>query len=147
MASIFVDNKASTSPPLRPKFSLGGQVCRYSSNPQIGSPADEDLDKNPGLILENHNGQPPSKLASAELIMSNPVSRSTPRSLNPELLMREFTQDEQGRIDSLGATDSPSACFQSQFAREVVQNSRRSSHSRTSARHHSYNFVQILACQ
>ena len=47
--------------------------------------------------------------------------RSTPRSLNPELLMREFTQDEQGRIDSLGATDSPSACFQSQFAREVVQ--------------------------
>ena len=39
MASILVENKASNSAqPLRPKFSLGGQVlCRYSSNPQIGS--------------------------------------------------------------------------------------------------------------
>ena len=56
------------------------------------------------------------------------MPRSTPaRSLNPELLMREFTQDEQGRIDSLGNQDSPSGCFQSQFAREVVQNTRRSS--------------------
>ena len=34
---------------------------------------------------------------------------------------------KKGRIDSLGATDSPSACFQSAFAREVVQNTRRSS--------------------
>ena len=37
-----------------------------------------------------------------------------------------FPQNK-GRIDSLGATDSPSACFQSAFAREVVQNTRRSS--------------------
>ena len=91
MASILVDPKVSTSPPVRPKFNLGGQVCRYSSNPQIGSSSQDQEDvKNPGLIL------PEDKLASAELIMSNPASRSTPRSLNPELLMREFTQDEQG---------------------------------------------------
>ena len=32
-----------------------------------------------------------------------------------------FGSLKKGRIDSLGATDSPSACFQSQFAREVVQ--------------------------
>ena len=32
-----------------------------------------------------------------------------------------FGSPKKGRIDSLGATDSPSACFQSQFAREVVQ--------------------------
>ena len=96
MASLIVDPKASTSPPVRPKFNLGGQVCRYSSNPQIGSSSSQDQEleggKNPGLIL------PEDKLASAELIMSNPASRSTPRSLNPELLMREFTQDEQGHI-------------------------------------------------
>ena len=92
MASFFLNPKASASPPVRPKFNLGGQVCRYSSNPQISSSNQdqEDGDKNPGLIL------PEDKLASAELIMSNPASRSTPRSLNPELLMREFTQDEQG---------------------------------------------------
>lgn len=118
MAAIF--DKPSTSalsPPLRPKFSLGGQVCRYSSNPQIGSLADEssaaDQDQQrQGLDQLDHQMMP----------------RSTPaRSLNPELLMREFTRDDQGRIDSMGANDSPSACFQSQFAREVVQNTRRSS--------------------
>jgi len=136
MASILVENKASNSAqPLRPKFSLGGQVlCRYSSNPQIGSdPQIQDTD--PGRrqqILEDNFDRKSADFdrKSAELLnMSNQSAsvRSTPRSLNPELLMREFTQDEQGRIDSLGATDSPSACFQSQFAREVVQNTRRSS--------------------
>ena len=96
-----------TFEPLKPKFNLGGQVSRYSSNPQIG------------LDLE----------AEEEVsIMSTPSRTSQNRhSLNPELLIREFTQDEQGRIDSLEAADSPSACFQSAFAREVVQNTRRSS--------------------
>ena len=86
-------------------------------------------DTNPGggqQILEDNFDRKSADFdrKSAELLnMSNQSAsvRSTPRSLNPELLMREFTQDEQGRIDSLGATDSPSACFQSQFAREVVQ--------------------------
>lgn len=40
-------------------------------------------------------------------------------SLNSEVLLREFTHDEQ-------ATDSPSAGFKSSFAREVVQNVRKS---------------------
>ena len=56
--------------------------------------------------------------------------------------MREFTQDEQGRIDSLGATDSPSACFQSQFAREVVRNTRQSSS--TVVQDHSHNHHSVV---
>ena len=39
---------------------------------------------------------------------------------NPEVLMREFTRDEQA------TTISPSSMFKSSFAREVVQNVRRS---------------------
>ena len=39
---------------------------------------------------------------------------------NPEVLMREFTRDEQS------TTISPSSMFKSSFAREVVQNVRRS---------------------
>lgn len=112
MAAIF-DKPSTSSPPLRPKFSLGGQVCRYSSNPQIGGLASGETD------------QPELDQSPAAVQM---MPRSTPaRSLNPELLMREFTRDDQGRIDSMGVNDSPSACFQSQFAREVVQNTRRSS--------------------
>lgn len=103
--------KSVDSPKIKPRFSLGGQVSRYSSNPQIGGESFE-------AVIE------PEFPAS---VMSAAGAGATPTSLNPELLMREFTQDEQGRIASLGATDSPSACFQSQFAREVVQNTRRSS--------------------
>ena len=44
------------------------------------------------------------------------------KSLNPELLMREFTADEDGRLDSLN--ESPSSGFKSSFAREVCQNVR-----------------------
>ena len=94
---------AEISPPVRPKFTLGGQVSRYSSNPQILTSSNSDVAQD-----------------------DQPMSKNN-RSLNPELLMREFTQDDQGRIDSFGATDSPSACFQSAFAREVVQNTRKSS--------------------
>ena len=94
---------AEISPPVRPKFTLGGQVSRYSSNPQILTSSNSDVAQE-----------------------DQPMSRNN-KSLNPELLMREFTQDDQGRIDSFGATDSPSACFQSAFAREVVQNTRKSS--------------------
>ena len=104
-----------TAHPLRPKFNLGGQVSRYSSNPQIGNLSVEEEES------ENHfNVMSSSRTGSASL-------HNNSRSLNPELLIREFTQDEQGRLDSLEATDSPSACFQSAFAREVVQNTRRSS--------------------
>jgi hypothetical protein len=39
---------------------------------------------------------------------------------NPELLLREFTHDEQA------TTTSPSSMFKSSFAKEVVQNVRRS---------------------
>ena len=49
---------------------------------------------------------------------------------------------KKGRIDSLGATDSPSACFQSQFAREVVQNTRRSSS--TVVQDHSHNHHSVV---
>ena len=95
-------------PPIRPKFNLGGQVSRYSSNPQILTSSNSDV---------NEDGDNQIQAMSAS---------NKNRSLNPELLMREFTQDETGRIDSFGVTDSPSACFQSQFAREVVQNTRKS---------------------
>ena len=116
MAATIVDK---AFPSIRPKFDLGGQVCRYSSNPQIG-----EQNVGGGAGLSTHSSE-----AGLEMMSHPRMSGSTSagRSLNPELLMREFTQDEQGRIDSLGATDSPSACFQSQFAREVVQNTRRSS--------------------
>ena len=93
---------AEINPQIRPKFNLGGQVSRYSSNPQFDVNEDGD-NQIQTMSASNKN-----------------------RSLNPELLMREFTQDETGRIDSFGVTDSPSACFQSQFAREVVQNTRKS---------------------
>ena len=61
-------------------------------------------DTNPGggqQILEDNFDRKSADFdrKSAELlIMSNQSAsvRSTPRSLNPELLMREFTQDEQG---------------------------------------------------
>ena len=59
-------------------------------------------DTNPGggqQILEFDRKSADFDRKSAELlIMSNQSAsvRSTPRSLNPELLMREFTQDEQG---------------------------------------------------
>ena len=94
---------AEINPQIRPKFNLGGQVSRYSSNPQFDVNEDGDNQIQTTMSASNKN-----------------------RSLNPELLMREFTQDETGRIDSFGVTDSPSACFQSQFAREVVQNTRKS---------------------
>ena len=106
---------ADPSPPIRPKFNLGGQVSHYSSNPQIVTALNHETstDDPEGTKVNNN--------------VENMSSNRNNRSLNPELLMREFTQDEQGRIDSLGVTDSPSACFQSQFAREVVQNTRKSS--------------------
>ena len=71
--------------PLKPKFNLGGQVSRYSSNPQIG-----------GTGLEPEEEQDNFVMASV-----TPSSKSlhNSRSLNPELLIREFTQDEQGRLD------------------------------------------------
>ena len=94
---------AEINPQIRPKFNLGGQVSRYSSNPQFDVNEDGDNQIQTTMSASNKN-----------------------RSLNPELLMREFTQDETGRIDSFGVTDSPSACFQSQFAREVVQNTHKS---------------------
>ena len=105
-------------------------MYRYSSNPQIGGSG--TLNEDEENVGENylHNSHRKSVEDINLFNMSSnhqSSSRSTPRSLNPELLMREFTQDEQGRMDSLGATDSPSGCFQSQFAREVVQNTRRSS--------------------
>ena len=61
-------------------------------------------DTNPGggqQILEDNFDRKSADFdrKSAELLnMSNQSAsvRSTPRSLNPELLMREFTQDEQG---------------------------------------------------
>ena len=117
---------ADPSPPIRPKFNLGGQVSHYSSNPQIVTALDNETstttDEKPADIFTKVKS---NKFNNVENMSSN--IRNTNRSLNPELLMREFTQDEQGRIDSLGVTDSPSACFQSQFAREVVQNTRKSS--------------------
>ncbi len=55
-------------------------------------------------------------LSSAE----DPAGRVN-SSLNPaDLLLREFTHDEQG------TTSSPSSMFKSSFAKEVVQNVRRS---------------------
>ena len=119
---------ADPSPPIRPKFNLGGQVSHYSSNPQIVTALDNETstttDEKPADIFTKVKS---NKFNNVENNMSSSNIRNTNRSLNPELLMREFTQDEQGRIDSLGVTDSPSACFQSQFAREVVQNTRKSS--------------------
>ena len=97
-----------TPPPIRPKFNLGGQVSRYLSNPQIETSSNSDV------------------ADDGDHIPMSASNKNVNRSLNPELLMREFTQDDQGRIDSFGVTDSPSACFQSQFAREVVQNTRKS---------------------
>jgi hypothetical protein len=105
-------------PPIRPKFNLGGQVSHYSSNPQIVTALNHEKTSTDETEAGTNNNN--DENMSSKNIRNN-------RSLNPELLMREFTQDEQGRIDSLGATDSPSACFQSQFAREVVQNTRKSS--------------------
>ena len=111
---------ADPSPPIRPKFNLGGQVSHYSSNPQIVTALNHET--------STDDPEAGSKVkSSSNNIIENMSSNRNNRSLNPELLMREFTQDEQGRIDSLGVTDSPSACFQSQFAREVVQNTRKSS--------------------
>ena len=111
---------ADPSPPIRPKFNLGGQVSHYSSNPQIVTALNHET--------STDDPEAGSKVkSSTNNNIENMSSNRNNRSLNPELLMREFTQDEQGRIDSLGVTDSPSACFQSQFAREVVQNTRKSS--------------------
>ena len=111
---------ADPSPPIRPKFNLGGQVSHYSSNPQIVTALNHET--------STDDPEAGSKVkSSSNNTIENMSSNRNNRSLNPELLMREFTQDEQGRIDSLGVTDSPSACFQSQFAREVVQNTRKSS--------------------
>merc|ERR1712004_802875 len=104
-----------TAHPLRPKFNLGGQVSRYSSNPQIGNLSVEEEEES-----DNHFVMSSNTPRTASL-------HNNSRSLNPELLIREFTQDEQGRLDSLEAANSPSACFQSAFAREVVQKTRRSS--------------------
>merc|ERR1712004_924442 len=104
-----------TAHPLRPKFNLGGQVSRYSSNPQIGNLSVEEEESENHFVMSSSNTPRTASL------------HNNSRSLNPELLIREFTQDEQGRLDSLEAANSPSACFQSAFAREVVQNTRRSS--------------------
>ena len=70
--------------PLKPKFNLGGQVSRYSSNPQIGGP-DLEAEEEDNFVMASVT--PSSK------------SLHNSRSLNPELLIREFTQDEQGRLD------------------------------------------------
>ncbi len=69
-------------------------------------PCEEDLQSSP-FRDHGHNR-----------MSSNPADQL--KSLNPELLLREFTRDE------LETTASPSSMFKSSFAREVVQNVRKS---------------------
>ena len=49
------------------------------------------------------------------------ISNSTSRSLNPEVLMRDFLND----VDDQVSSDEASSGFKSSFAREVMQNVRR----------------------
>jgi hypothetical protein len=120
MAAKF-DFSPTASASVRPQFSLGGQVSRYSSNPQIHENSENSN------YIENNNSGKNDEIMSSQQTTPLKYPSKTHKSLNPELLMREFTQDDQGRLESLGETDSPSACFQSKFARDVVQNTRKNS--------------------
>ena len=101
----------------KPRFSLGGQVTAYSNSTSNLAAA----------AAAAAAAGPPLQSARSYSHLLRDMDPHLVRSLNPELLMREFTRDEQE------TTNSPSSMFKSSFAKEVVHNVRNSV---SSAGHH-----------
>ena len=135
-------NYARHHQPVRPRFSLGGQVSSHHAA-SASNLATADLDAADHVLsagarhFSSHvnlfsgssgvaNRRRHSLLADAVMNSMDPGggggSGSSSKSLlSPEqLLLDEFTRDEQS------TTASPSSMFKSSFAKEVVQNVRRS---------------------
>lgn len=138
MAAKISNNPENQSSP-RPQFNVGGQVSVLrNSHPRISSPSNSELTQcfswaTTGISPESdsqfhseiNNRQHLDKSSS---IQSHP-EMSHSRSLNPELLMREFMHDEEQ-----SDIDSPTAGFKSSFAREVMQNVRKNERQQAPAR-------------
>ncbi len=107
---------------VRPQFDLGGQVSQlHRSHPQLAGSipySEEDT------VGGSSTALPLSASTTSASTNQFNANMSNARSLNPEYLMREFTTDEQGRMDSNHS--SPGSGFKSSFAREVMQNNRKS---------------------
>ena len=132
-------HRRSVSVPRGPRFDLGGQVSSHrsvgaltASASNVNSVEDEFTLSNPGVppaaparslhsVFQEPHHYGGSRMSSIDPLYYRAEDLEHPtKSLNPEMLMREFTEDEQG------TSNSPSSMFKSSFAKEVVQNVRKS---------------------
>ncbi|TRY73916.1 hypothetical protein TCAL_16907 [Tigriopus californicus] len=124
----------------KPRFNLGGQVSSHvSASTSNLAPTSGIYSEDPPLLPRSrsiwdasselggtHSGSHLPRASSLHDTMipeedfPHEFDLNNTKSLNPELLMREFTHDE------LGETNSPSSMFKSSFAKQVVHNVRKS---------------------